>query len=74
MEIGLHFTPPNLKIYKYIQNEVFQIIKMPGGMLFVQKREKIILILSLTEHTDIPFPIQRPKWINTQSMTYTNHY
>jgi len=43
-------------------------------MLFVQKREKIILILSLTEHSDIPFPIQRPKWINTQSMTYTNHY
>ena len=35
MEIGLHFTPLNLKIYKYIQNEVFKQIKMPGGMLFV---------------------------------------
>ena len=32
---------PNLVSYKYIQNEVFKIIKMPGGMLFVQKREKI---------------------------------
>jgi len=26
---------PNLVSYKYIQNEVFKIIKMPGGMLFV---------------------------------------
>ena len=42
MGMGLHFTPPNLVFYKYLQIEVFKIIKMPGGMLFVQKREKII--------------------------------
>ena len=40
MEIGLHFTPPNLKIYKYIQNEVFQIIKMSGGNVICSKKRK----------------------------------
>ena len=39
--MGLHFTPLNLKIYKYLQIEVFQKSKCLGGILLVQKREKI---------------------------------
>ena len=50
MEIGLHFTPLNLKIYKYIQNEVFNKIKTPGSNFTCSKKRKNLNLLRLLEN------------------------